>query len=122
MSDDSIFKVQTHESVICDLCNFSVDTISSTNTLTSNVEDTINRQTIKYLLDKYMQREHLDKYECDSCHIKNNCFKTTTVTEFKEIIIIQLSLFKFNMALGISQKIRPTIHIDERTFPFMENH
>ena len=113
INNNCVFKVQTHTSVICENCNHSADRTTESNHITLNVNDTRKLQTINGLLAKYMDRGHAPDYTCDNCNVCDNCFNETTITDFKDMIILQLSLFKYIPSLNITQKIRPTIKVDQ---------
>jgi ubiquitin C-terminal hydrolase len=113
ISNDCVSKVQTHTSRICGNCNHSSDNLAESNHITLAVDDTRSLQTINGLLAKFMRREHSPDYRCDNCSVYGNCSEETTITDSKDVIIIQLRVFKFIRELNYSQKIFPTINIDE---------
>ena len=112
--EHNIHKLHTLTSRICGTCNNSSDTDSIHNNLILPFHgDVRSVHTIKSLLSKLMTAQYLPNYRCDRCNAYVNASEQTTVTNFKDLVIIQLVIFENVSGINYQQKIFPKINIDE---------
>ena len=52
----------------------------------------------------------MDDYKCDSCNMRNMCYKESTISDTSEVIVLQLKAF--NYINGIAVKNTSTILVD----------
>ena len=113
-----MFKVSILESTVCerDDCHKARNVDDVGIDWQVNLEDTSYLQTVSGIISKIMDPRGttLDHYICDGCHTRGSCTKAYCVTYTSDFIIIQLCIFKF--IDGISEKIIPTLKIDEEIF------
>jgi len=92
----NLFCGMTHETITCDICNNQVHNFDMFQILQLSIQ---NNNTLYECLDKFINKETLDKdnmYTCNFCGRKNKSSKNTTIWKLPPILIIQLKRFESN--------------------------
>ena len=118
IEDNCIFKVGMFTSISCTntLCNHTVDSIELVHHIPLPLDPNQDVFSTKELLMGYQLREHMDDYKCDSCNMRNMCYKESTISDTSEVIVLQLKAF--NYINGIAVKNTSTILVDSELDDF----
>ena len=111
-----------HEDIVYEINNSSCGRTFSRNetslVFSLNLENTVEQQSIQGLLNKMLDPHghQIPEYKCVmengiGCNIKGCYTKSTSITDIKDIFIIQLTIFSYER-LGNTQKIIPNLIID----------
>ena len=113
--NDCIFKVVKLETTVCENndCGHAINKEDTSFDWSLNVKDARDFQTISGILNELMdpRGRAMPDYRCDECSIAGSSTKAVCVTHLSEVLIIQLSIFKF--IDNTTKKIIPNLIIDE---------
>ena len=113
IDDSCIFKIRLKTTVTCNksTCNHNTERNSSNSAMTLYITDRSKNWTVTELLNNYLALVHLTGYKCDSCSDINTCYELNSVTDFKHVLVFQLSSFEF--LNEVMTKVGYNINIEE---------
>ena len=114
LDNEESFKLQARQSTFCENtgCFHNSEGITYERTLTLNIEQTYDYQSINKILLRSMFRHHLPDYRCEGCQSVGFCYKTNSICHLPDILIITLSFFK-PVTDGFLQKFIPNLIIND---------
>ena len=118
-----MFRFNKHEDIVCEInnsgCGRTFSRHETSLVFSLNLESTIEQQSIQGLLNKMLDPHghQIPGYKCEmenriGCNKKGCCTKSTSITDIKDMFIIQLMIFSYDR-LGNNQKIIPNVIIDQ---------
>ena len=79
--------------------------------MTLYITDRSKNWTVTELLNNFVEPVYITRYKCDSCSDINICYEMNSVTDFKHVLVFQLSSFEF--LNGLMTKVEYNINIEE---------
>ena len=117
----SVFCIKFQESIVCDRdlqgCGEKSERCEYDQILKLEIQETNELQSVENILIRSFGNEMPKGYKCNlgpngGCGKENTCSKTSHVTELKDILIVQLLIFTYDVH-GNDEKRHPT------KFPFL---